>query len=83
MHLLGVLVVAVEFLAQRLLLVGDAGDEDSTPGMSVSRPQYEASASGMPTIMISAPTYIGWRTRPYRPVDTTGWSSSTVIVAAA
>ena len=37
----------------------------------------------MPTIMISAPTYIGCRTRPYSPVDTTGCSFSTVIVAAA
>ena len=50
--------------------------------MAIS-PQYESSASGVPTIMISAPTYIGWRTMPYRPVETSGCSSSTVMVAAA
>ena len=33
--------------------------------------------------MINAPAYIGCRTNPYSPVDTTFWSASTVIVAAA
>src|SRR4051794_7087809 len=37
----------------------------------------------MPTIMISAPTYIGCRTTAYNPVSTTGCSASTVTVAAA
>ena len=37
-------------------------------------PTASPSASGVPTIIISAAAYIGWRTMPYRPVDTSGWS---------
>ena len=37
----------------------------------------------MPTIMITSPVYIGCRTNPYRPVETSVCPVSTVMFAAA
>ena len=36
---------------------------------TISRPQYEPSASGTPIIRMTLPKYIGCRTKPYKPVD--------------
>src|ERR1700684_2552770 len=55
----------------------------SSAGMPRTRPQYESSASGTPTIMMTFPVYIGCRTSPYSPVETSVWPDSTVILAAA
>ena len=51
--------------------------------MTISRPQYEPSASGMPIIRMTLPKYIGCRTNPYQPVDDSCWPDSTVTLAAA
>ncbi len=51
--------------------------------MTNSSAQYEPSASGTPTIITTLPKYIGWRTTEYTPVDTTVWSGSTLMFAAA
>ena len=82
-HLLHVLVVSGQFLLEHLLLVVDAKGEHRQAGTRVTRPQYESSARGMPTIMIRSPTYIGCRTKPYSPSRPAAGPASTVMVAAA
>ena len=50
----------------RFMLVAAAVAAAAAGYITASRgePQYESSASGVPTIMVSVPTYIGCRTRP-------------------
>src|SRR3954451_19035062 len=55
----------------------------ASPGITNSSPQYEPSANGVPIINTTLPKYIGWRTTQYTPVDTTFWSDSTLMFAAA
>ncbi|SHT98220.1 Uncharacterised protein [Mycobacteroides abscessus subsp. abscessus] len=52
-------------------------------GTVASSPQYDPSASGIPTIITRDPVYMGWRTSPYNPVDVTVCPDSTVMLAAA
>ena len=57
--LLGVIPISDQFLGQHLFLVDDPDAQREERRDISARPQYESSASGVPTIMTSAPKYIG------------------------
>lgn len=70
-------------MAQHLLFVDDAYHQRGSSRDGGKQPQYDPSASGMPTIITRDPVYMGWRTSPYNPVAVTVCPDSTVMLAAA